>query len=43
MPAKRKIAFNKKAKNVEVETENEVKNVENEVENEEITVSFVEE
>ena len=43
MPAKRKIAFNKKAKNVEIETENEVKNVENEVENEEITVSFVEE
>ena len=43
MPAKRKIAFNKKAKNVEVEAENEVKNVENEVENEEITVSFVEE
>ena len=36
MPAKRKIAFNKKAKNVEVETENEVKN-------EETTVSFVEE
>lgn len=32
MPAKRKIAFNKKAKNVE-----------NEVENEETTVSFVEE
>lgn len=43
MPAKRKIAFNKKAKKVEVEAENEVKNVENEVENEEITVSFVEE
>lgn len=43
MPAKRKIAFNKKAKNVEIETENEVKNVGNEVENEEITVSFVEE
>ena len=43
MPAKRKIAFNKKAKNVENETENEVKNVENEVENEEITVSFIEE
>lgn len=36
MPAKRKIAFNKKAKNVEVEAENEV-------ENEETTVSFVEE
>jgi hypothetical protein len=32
MPAKRKITFNKKAKNVE-----------NEVENEETTVSFVEE
>lgn len=43
MPAKRKIAFNKKAKNVEVETENEVEKVENEVKNEEITVSFVEE
>jgi hypothetical protein len=36
MPAKRKIAFNKKAKNVEVETEKEVENVET-------TVSFVEE
>lgn len=36
MPAKRKIAFNKKAKKVEIETENEVKN-------EETTVSFVEE